>query len=421
MSDMKDFVIENGVLKKYKGSDRYVMIPDHVTSIGNEAFWCCRSLTSVKIPNSVMRIGGGAFSKCSSLATVLLPDSVEYIGNGAFYETQLYNNDDNWKDNVLYIANHLIQTNWSIEGHYTIRPGTKTIAGNAFRYREKLTGVTIPDSIISIGDSAFDTCRSLTRICITDLSAWCSISFFDRTSNPLSRPNSELYINEMLATSLTIPSGVAKINSFAFSGYKALTDVTILDGVMSIGNYAFWGCHKLKSVKIPNSVTKLGKWAFMSCNLETIIYSGDSQVFSKDLFGGWYPEELTPQLREHWTNLTNVALKDLVLVPKVWETLSEERKMEIYFSRQAKTLLSAYFSIINEQDAQAIAERFVGILSSSPSAKDCNSAADCMTAFSEKVPTTLLQTMYDLLKKTKNGKKACQTIEKDGLLMRKLV
>lgn len=67
MSDMSDFVIENGVLKKYEGAGGDVLIPDGVTCIGWSAFGGCTSLTSIAIPDSVTRIGEDAFNGCTSL------------------------------------------------------------------------------------------------------------------------------------------------------------------------------------------------------------------------------------------------------------------------------------------------------------------------------------------------------------------
>jgi hypothetical protein len=64
MSDINDFVIEDGVLKKYNGSDEIVKIPDIVTSIGDNAFQDCTDLTIIEIPDSVTSIGDGAFNGC---------------------------------------------------------------------------------------------------------------------------------------------------------------------------------------------------------------------------------------------------------------------------------------------------------------------------------------------------------------------
>ncbi|MDE7098714.1 MAG: leucine-rich repeat domain-containing protein, partial [Ruminococcus sp.] len=60
------FEIENGVLKKYR---------DSVTSIGNRAFWGCKSLKNITIPDSVKSIGGSAFSDCQSLTSITIPNS----------------------------------------------------------------------------------------------------------------------------------------------------------------------------------------------------------------------------------------------------------------------------------------------------------------------------------------------------------
>ncbi|MBQ9926116.1 MAG: leucine-rich repeat domain-containing protein, partial [Clostridia bacterium] len=102
MSAPHDFVIENGVLKRYTGSDEEVVIPGSVTIIGEMAFegcvslvkvhipdsvtviddlaFCGSNLISVNIPDSVTIIGEMAFSSCTSLTSVHIPDSVATIG-----------------------------------------------------------------------------------------------------------------------------------------------------------------------------------------------------------------------------------------------------------------------------------------------------------------------------------------------------
>ena len=70
----------------YKNGQGIIIFDAPVTSIGNQAFDDCTSLTSVTIPDSVTSIGYAAFSGCSSLTSVTIPDSVTSIGNYAFYE-----------------------------------------------------------------------------------------------------------------------------------------------------------------------------------------------------------------------------------------------------------------------------------------------------------------------------------------------
>ena len=145
-----------------------ITIPDSVTSIGSDAFYKCESLTSIIIPSSVTSIGSDAFEDCTSLTSIAIPDGVTSIGNEAFYNTAYYNDSNNWENGVLYIDNHLVETNGSITGAYEIKNGTKTIADYAFRNSTKLTKITFPNSVTSIGDGAFEYCKSLKSITIPD-------------------------------------------------------------------------------------------------------------------------------------------------------------------------------------------------------------------------------------------------------------
>lgn len=84
MSNIKDFEIENGVLKKYLGSGGDVVIPDGVYEIGKSAFCGCRELKSITIPGSVMRIRMSAFQCCKGLTTITIPAHVDNIEDWAF-------------------------------------------------------------------------------------------------------------------------------------------------------------------------------------------------------------------------------------------------------------------------------------------------------------------------------------------------
>ncbi len=89
MSNPSDFVIENGVLKKYVGPGGDVVVPDHVTKIEFGAFYCNSSISSVVFPAGLKEIGREAFNSCTQLSSITLPESLQMIGAGAFASTAI--------------------------------------------------------------------------------------------------------------------------------------------------------------------------------------------------------------------------------------------------------------------------------------------------------------------------------------------
>ena len=150
--------------------------------------------------------------------------------------------------------------------------GYTSIGNYAFYYCTGLTSMTIPNSVTSIGVGAFDGCTGLTSVHISDIAAWCAISFGD---NPLHYAHN-LYLNGELVTNLVIPNSVTSIRSSAFEECSRLTSVMIGNSVTSIGDSAFFGCTGLTSVNILSGVTSIGSSAFEGCSRLTSVTIGNS-------------------------------------------------------------------------------------------------------------------------------------------------
>lgn len=128
-----------------------------------------------------------------------------------------------------------------------ISDGIEKIEEEAFKGCFCLTSVSLPTSVISVGKDAFDGCGALMKVCVTDLAAWCGVTFENASANPLTYAH-DLYLNGTWVTELTIPDSVTAIKQYAFNNCSDLTSVKIHAGVTSIGESAFAGCDKITKV-----------------------------------------------------------------------------------------------------------------------------------------------------------------------------
>ena len=278
-----------------------VNMSDDVTNIGNYTFYNCSSLTSIKIPEGVTSIGLCAFRNCRNLSEIIIPNKVSSVGKDAFYDTEYYNNKSNWVDEVLYISNCLIKADASILGSYSIMPGTKCIADEAFDFCTGLTDVTISGSVTSVGGSAFSNCSGLTSVTISSgverignsaFYSCCSLANITIANSVTSIGSSAFYSCRSL-TSVTIPSSVTSIGNWVFADCESITSITIPDGVTRIGEYAFYYCSNLTNITIPDGITSIGKNAFCVCSSLKSITIPDSVInIGDNVFLGCYKLEI---------------------------------------------------------------------------------------------------------------------------------
>ena len=251
-----------------------ITIPNSVTSIGDYAFYKCTGLTSITIPNSVTSIGDLAFEDCTGLTSINVASDNNYYSsnNGVLFNKK--------KTALIRYPEGKSQTS------YTIPNSVTRIGYGAFRGCTGLTSITIPNSVTSIASWAFDGCTGLTSINVASGNNYYSDNngvLFNKKKTELIRypegksqtsytiPDSVTSIGNWAfdgctgLTSITIPNSVTSIGAHAFDGCTGLTSITIPNSVTSIGYMAFYGCTGLTSITIPNSVTSIGNWAFFEC------------------------------------------------------------------------------------------------------------------------------------------------------------
>lgn len=139
-----------------------VVIPDTVTTLGPRIFYNCSSLTSVNIPSGVTSIGTHAFGNCSSLTSIELPNCVATLGNGAFQGcTSL--TSVNIPTSLTTLSDSVFR-NCSSLTSVKIPDNITTIEGCAFYNCSALSSVLIPENVSVIGWQAFDMCSSLRAV-----------------------------------------------------------------------------------------------------------------------------------------------------------------------------------------------------------------------------------------------------------------
>ena len=313
-----------------------VTFPGSLETIGEYAFWYCRALTTVSGGTGLVDIGACAFGQCPYLAGFVFGDEMASIGEYAFSDTRLTSvviagSDDASIGECAFSYCYYMQTitltggfeigerafkecgKYLGDGVYvslTLGDGVRSIGNDAF-YGVKITSVSVPDSVTTIGDYGFYYCEYLTTVTIgtgvTSMGSYafgdCNVSTlnfnavnctdtgsgtitWDREAGEISlnfgngvqripsymvyKDSSQGYAN---LKTLTIPNSVTRIGQFAFYKCSGITDFSMSSNIEYIGDSAFYYCSGITELSLPASVTYIGHSVFEGCSgLETVAY-----------------------------------------------------------------------------------------------------------------------------------------------------
>ena len=357
-----------------------------VTSIGDYAFWECKSLTSVTIHNGISYIGELAFGGCNCITSITLPNSITSIGDGAFWGSGLIS---------VIIPNNLT-----------------SIGSEVFRFCDNLTSVFIPNSVKTIGSGAFWCCSALSSVIIgsgvTSISSsafygtnlkkiiWLTntppsgyynangainyvsndqftslnntikyqflSSYFDvdgiryvpvspseKTCDAIDCVYDESAANTKIASTVSY-KGVSmnvknlqpylaynnkfirslavdydgELPNYAFTYCSNMQSVILGQKVSTIGSYAFQSCSSLEAVEIPDIITVLNDYTFEGCSsLQEVKLGSQLKTINQYAFSGCCTlPSLT--IPKAVTNIIGYAFNECTSLNKVIIADSEE-------------------------------------------------------------------------------------------------
>lgn len=231
-----------------------VVLPSNLTEIKEYSFNNCLSLTNITLPNTLTSIGTCAFNSCKSFTNITIPENVISIGNYAFrgcsnLETITVDNNNSVYDSRNN-CNALIETETNIlllGSINTTIPDNVVSIGNSAFYNVNITSIDL-SSVTSIGNSAF---------------CYCPLSVIDLSNVTSIGDNAFRYCS--LLSDINNLNNIEFIGTYAFSQCPLLTEIDLPNSLTNLPNGLFSGCTGLLQVSLPNNITAIPQYMFNSC------------------------------------------------------------------------------------------------------------------------------------------------------------
>lgn len=273
--EMYDYNFLTPPWKDFKNSIKKVIIEEGITKIGASAFRSLPAVTDLHIASSVEIIGNAAFQYPDVFDRITIGENskLRHVGYQAFDYTKWYTSKPDGE--VVYLGNVLYKYKGNTPEDITVnvKEGTTAICDWAF-YNKKLTDITIPDSVVYIGESAFSGVPMLQNqptgpIYIGKIFAGYSGDISLSETNFEIKDGTTFILDKAFyesdrITSVKIPASVRQIGANAFDSCKNLTEVTFAENseLRFVDDFAFWKCYELASIELPESTEYIGNCVF---------------------------------------------------------------------------------------------------------------------------------------------------------------
>lgn len=369
-----DFHISNGILIKYTGKSRHVIIPNGVKQLRNSVFWNCLTMEGITIPDTVYSLGGDTFYNCVNLRELTIPASVVIMGDNPFAncpKLNLRNESPNFvlEDGGLYNKDKTRLIYCAINRKsdvFVIPEGVVHVSKHSFCNCQNLKQIIIPSSVRIMENNPFSNLPKMRLENHSPHFIFEGGALYNKTMTTLF-----YYEHETENTSLVIPEGVKIIGRHSFYNCQSIERIIIPSTVDIIGYNPFAGCSRLslenhspnfvyenetlydryKSILIyhsiqdpsgvfiiPDSVKKIGRSSFFNCdNLRKVVVSDGTVMIDRSAFA-------------NCTNLEEVILPDSIISIGEWAFLNCSKLKTISIpkntSLEANTFLNSPVNII---------------------------------------------------------------------------
>ncbi len=220
------------------------------------------NMTWITLPKGLTRVRCDAFSGCDNLTRVIWNGSMEQWCNIDF---------ECGSSNPICYARHLFMNGVEVINP-VIPEGITELKRNVFYNLSSIASITLPSTLDTIGDAAFEGCNGLLRTIYNGtVEQWCHIGFANGWNAQPITYSRNLYIGGEVVNNLEIPNSITAIKPYAFERLSTLHSLQLPEGLLSIGHEAFWECNWSLEVTIPSTVTRIEENAIMSNN--TLFYN----------------------------------------------------------------------------------------------------------------------------------------------------